>query len=85
MQPISLDKGGLARFKRNALVRYLLDAGPFDLHQLRLLPNIPDEDWEQLAQLIGYTVGGFSDLSYVSDEARKEADEKVAALLRGKP
>ena len=35
--------------------------------------NFPKEDWEQLAQLIGYDLSGFSELPYVSDETYETA------------
>lgn len=77
VQPLILDDG-IIRFKRNAIVRYLLDAGPFNLNQLALMP-FTDEDREQFAQLIGYSLSGFGELSYVSGEtyARAEAQPVV--------
>ncbi len=68
MQPIEKDENGVIRFKENKIVRYLLDAGPFDMNQLAMLP-FSQEDREQFAQLIGYSVGGFGELSYVSQES----------------
>ena len=38
-----------------------------DLNTLARM-NFPREDWVQLAQLLGYSVSGFGDLSYVTDE-----------------
>lgn len=80
MQPIVLDGEGVARFKQNALVRYLLGAGGIDLNQLAMLPNIPNEDHMQLAQLIGYSVSGFGDLSYADPTVVAEADAMVEEL-----
>jgi hypothetical protein len=80
LQPIALDEHGTARFKKNAIVDYLLEAGPFDLNQLALMP-FSTEDREQLAQLIGYSVSGFNELSYVSTAACEEANEKRDALI----
>ena len=77
MQKIDLDAHSVLRFRSNALVRYLLDAGPFDLNHLALLPNIPRGDWVQLAQLIGYSVSGFGDLSYVKRRETEEADRRA--------
>ena len=65
-QPLTRAKDGVVRFKANAIVRFLLDAGPFDMNQLALMP-FSDEDRSQFAQLIGYSLGGFGDLSYVTD------------------
>lgn len=72
MQQIVMDEHGTARFQRNAIVRYLLDAGPFGMNDLGVLPFDRD-DREQFAQLIGYSVGGFCDLSYASEEARSKS------------
>lgn len=79
MQPIEW-VGNVVRFRQNALVRYLLDAGGLTLNDLALLPNIPPEDWMQLAQLIGYSVSGYGDLSYASAESVEEADLIADAL-----
>jgi hypothetical protein len=65
MQPVMIDKHGVARFKANAIVQFLLDKGPFDLNKLATMP-FTNEDREQFAQLIGYSVGGYGELSYVS-------------------
>ena len=72
MQPVALDDKGVARFKQNAIVRFLLDAGPFDLNRLAVMP-FSDEDRMQFAQLIEYSVGGYEELSYVSDESAARA------------
>ena len=82
IQPIVLDDDGIQRFKANGLVRYLLDAGPFDMNDLSLMP-FSQEDREQFAQLIGYSVSGFGDLSYVRDETYNRAAEIAAALEQG--
>lgn len=67
IQPIEKDPSGTYRFKANAIVRYLLDHGGIDLNHLASLPSSQD-DQEQFAQLIGYSLSGFSELSYVSDD-----------------
>jgi len=67
IQPIVIDEHGAKRFKENKIVRYLLDNGGIDLNQLAALP-FEQNDCEQFAQLIGYSLGGFAELSYVSDE-----------------
>ena len=80
-QPIHIDKRGVARFKANPLVRYLLNEGPFDMNHLALLPNISDEEQSQFAQLIGYSVSGFGDLSYALPEIVEEADLAVELIM----
>jgi hypothetical protein len=67
VQPLYKDGEGTTRFKKNEIVRFLLDAGPFDINQLALM-KFSDEDREQFAQLIGYSLGGFGELSYVSNK-----------------
>lgn len=72
MQPVVVDEHGVKRFKANAIVRYLLDTGGSDMNKLACL-SFSDEDREQFAQLIGYSVGGFCDLSYSSVDSMDTA------------
>ncbi|MCA7900711.1 hypothetical protein LGM39_15130 [Burkholderia cepacia] len=72
MQPIITDRIGTLRFKENAIVRYLLDNGGIDMNKLAML-EFTDADREQFAQLIGYSVSGYGELSYVSDESYDRA------------
>ena len=67
IQPLITDKNGTTRFKGNAIVGFLLDAGPFDMNQLAVM-HFSDEDREQFVQLIGYSLSGFGELSCVSDK-----------------
>jgi len=76
IQPLSKDSGGTIRFKSNAIVGYLLDNGPFDMNALAKM-DFTREDREQFAQLIGYSLCGFGDLSYVRDSTY-EAAERMA-------
>jgi hypothetical protein len=69
---------GLFRFKPNKIVQFLLDAGPFDLNQLAVM-QFSNEDREQFAQLIGYSIRGFGELHYVSDATY----EKAEAMAQG--
>lgn len=73
IQPLIADSAGVVRFKANRIVRYLLDAGPFEMNHLARM-SFSDEDREQFAQLIGYSLAGFGELSYVSDETYEKAD-----------
>jgi len=66
IQPIVTDSKGVIRFKENKIVRYLLDNSGIDLNQIAI-EGFDQEDHEQLAQLIGYSLSGFGELSYVSD------------------
>ena len=67
MQPLAKDGRGVMRFRENALVRYLLDKGGIDMNHLAEVA-FPVEDREQFAQLIGYSLSGFAELSYVRDD-----------------
>ena len=67
-------------FRENAIVIYLLDEGPFDMNHLAAQP-FSSQDREQFAQLIGYPLNGFAELSYVSAEALVEGG-RAAELLR---
>ena len=70
---------GIVRFRANAIVRYLLDEGPFDMNAIGSLP-FSQADREQFAQLIGYSLGGFGNLSYVSDETYEAAARQKELL-----
>lgn len=82
MQPIVfVDK--VARFKKNNIVRFILDAlrekNGIGLNELNLMP-FPAEDWEQFMQLIGYSVSGYGDLNLRPSVVSK-ADAMVEELL----
>lgn len=79
MQPLVRDDHGVVRFQENAIVRFLLDAGPFDLNQLASM-NFSDADQAQLAQLTGYSVSGWGDLPHVTEEQVSEADAAAERL-----
>lgn len=72
MQPVGLDDHGVLRFKCNAIVEYVLDNGGIDLNHIAC-QKFSREDRSQFAQLIGYSVSGFSELGYASDEEREAA------------
>lgn len=81
MQPIVVDDRGVVRFKRNAVVEYLLDKGGIDLNHLWpqvAMGRLPLADYMQLMQLIGYSVSGYGDLAW-SDGDRSEWEASAAA------
>jgi len=80
IQPLEDDGNGVLRFKQNAIVRYLVDSG-IGLNALAVM-NFYKEDWEQLAQLIGYSLSGFGDLSYVSDKTYEAAFSSAKNALK---
>jgi len=67
LQPLVVYPDGVVRFKENAIVRALLDTGALDMNKLARM-DFSVEDREQFAQLIGYSLSGFGDLSYVRTE-----------------
>lgn len=88
-QPVILCGDGVVRFKENAIVRYLLDKATkhktTDLNEIASL-SFSNEDRIQFAQLIGYSLSGFSDLSYVDDETWDTVDalrEDLMAKIQG--
>jgi len=74
MQPIEFDEHGTIRFKKNSLVDFLLENGPNDMNTLAALPGVTKDERMQFAQLIGYSVSGFGDLSYAHRKVVQEAD-----------
>lgn len=59
-------------------MRFLVDQ--YGLNEL-LKQRYTDDDWSQLFQLMGYSVGAFGDLSYADHETVAKAD-KIAESLR---
>ena len=89
MQPI-VWQDNVIRFKENKLVRMLLDHGSktgMDLNHLasRTYHNSDyNDDWNQLAQLIGYSVSGFGDLSYANKRIVNRADRIANRMSKEK-
>ena len=96
MQPVVEDKHGHLRFRENAIVCALLDR---DEERGRVYPDFPartdgglnwiamqdfsQEDQEQFAQLIGYSISGYHELSYVSDESAAQASVRAGEIMPG--
>ncbi|WP_220131807.1 hypothetical protein [Citrobacter sp. RHBSTW-00881] len=84
MQPLEFDAMGTLRFKENAIVRKMLDYSRehgYGLNEMALEDFTPD-DRMQLMQLIGYSLSGYGELSFVSDESYNRAE---AAAPKVKP
>jgi len=77
IQPLTTDQRGTIRFRSNAIVRYLLDNGGIDLNRLAAL-DFSDEDRMQFAQLIGYSLSGFGELNYTTNDVY-DAAERMAS------
>lgn len=84
LQPVIVDDEGIIRFKENAIVIFLIGQCQrhkiADMNTLATLPFSP-EDRAQFAQLIGYSVSGFGDLSYVPRRLVDAADRQAAKLM----
>jgi len=86
---IKPDEHGNLRFPRNAIVEHLLDNYDGGLNLLRT-KAFSDEDWKAFTKLLGYSLRGWSELSFVTpvDIAEAEAsasgkdprDARIAAL-----
>jgi hypothetical protein len=90
IQPLVKDEHGVLRFKENKIVSHILDwcasknghvgynmntSGPApDLNTLAAM-NFSTEDWQQLAQITGYSLSGYGSLGYVDDEAYCAAEK----------
>jgi hypothetical protein len=77
MQPLVSDDQGVTRFRRNKIVDYLLEwARPkgMGLNELRAI-GFDDDEWQQLTQLIGYSLSGWGTLSFVDDAAWDRAQQ----------
>jgi hypothetical protein len=94
IQPLSKDAQGTLRFKKNAIVDYLLEWSKqrgLGLNELAAM-DFTQDDREQFWQLIGYSLIGYSELSFVSDatysvavgmtedEGLQEKDARIAVL-----
>lgn len=85
IQPLARDANGVLCFKENKIVSDLLDVA--SKHGLSLNGiadrNYSNEDRQQLAQLIGYSLSGYSELrSYVDDAAYAAAVAKSKGLKK---
>jgi len=74
LQPI---KNG--RFVPNRIVEMLLEVAPTDLNKIACM-DFTDQERMQFAQLIGYSLSGFSELSYVDDETFEAAANATAGM-----
>ena len=79
MRDIVLAKDGVVRFKDNAVVRWLVDNKKISLNEL-VQQTFPVEDQEEFWQMLGYSVSGFGDLSWVRPETVVEADRRADTL-----
>jgi len=79
VQPVILEEHGVLRFEENKIVVFLLDHGGYDMNKIAAM-KFSVEDREQFAQLIGYSLGGFDELSYVRGETSARAWAAAEAI-----
>ncbi len=82
MQPIEY-VGDVIRFRSNAIIDRLCRERIIDLNRIAIW-DVPAADKEQFWQLLGYSVSGFGDLSFVRKKTVRKADKKAGALYRAK-
>ncbi len=68
------------RFRENMIVSYLQNNGSTDMNALAAM-DFSNEDRAQFAQLIGFSVSGWGELSYVDDSEADIAAEIAAGLI----
>lgn len=82
---------GVARFKKNNIVRYLLDSATegrkVDLNDIALMlgcgkNGFTKDDYTQLMQLIGYSVSGAGDLEDFDRRVLYRADQAVEKMRK---
>jgi len=76
VQPLIKEEDGTLRFKENKIVKFLRETSKYNLNDLHSMP-FDIEDWKQFNQLIGYSLSGYGELSYVNDEDYKRASQGV--------
>lgn len=78
-QPIYKDEDGNLRFKKNLIVEALLSFAEKKGVGLNELYNLsfPQKDWQQFAQLLGFSLSSYSSLPYV-DETEYQTVLKLA-------
>lgn len=78
IQPLEKDKHGTLRFKENKIVNWMLEQGrngnKFDLNTIAI-QNFSLDDMRQFNQLIGYSLTGYGELSFVDDETYETAEK----------
>jgi len=84
-QPLVRDDQGVIRFKRNAIVDFLVrDMRPgYDMNTIVTKARegeFSNEDLVQFYQLIGYSVSGYSDLSLVPDPEKDRAWDEMLEM-----
>jgi hypothetical protein len=86
LQPIIVSDDDVVRFHKNAIVAFLQEwasSRGMDMKTLAMMP-FDQADREQFAQLIGYSLCGFGELSYVRDETFERAADAAKLAEAGR-
>ena len=81
MQPLYLDERDELRFRGNKIICDLIEKGLLDLNKVAMGDFDRDERM-QFAQLVAYSLNGYSELSYVTRENFARASDMAEELLR---
>lgn len=79
VQPLYVDRMDVIRFRPNKIVQFLAKTSKFDENALELI-GFPHEDRIQFAQLTGWSLSGFGDLSYVTEDDYARAEQALLEL-----
>lgn len=73
-QPIRTKKG-ILRFLENRIIKDLQERGIIDLNMIarEYYHDEYNQDHQRLAQLLGYSLSGYLELSYVNEDVRHDA------------
>ena len=82
MRPL-VDVNGVIRFKQNAVIGWLFKQGHLNLNRIPV-DELPLEDVEEFWQMLGYSVSGYSELSFIRPETVAEVDEAAEVILRNR-
>lgn len=70
-QPLIISEDKTIRFKENSIVRFLVNNYPNSLNAISMM-NFSKEDYQQIMQLIGYSINGYCELSSVSEKSKRK-------------
>lgn len=74
----------VVRFKKNEIVRFLLDNSKFDLNQIEIMYRkkaFSQEDYIQFNQLLGWSVCGFNEKSGIPEDVKDRAEKIMDAVI----
>lgn len=88
VQPVVVDGEGVARFRQNRAVRWLVDqlnlAGRSTLNEIDVL-GFDREDLRQLVQLLGYSIDHYAELGFATPEHMRVIDRLAGQARRRVP